>query len=229
MMRTGNHRVNGISSNVLIKICVMRISRSAMPPPLLAGFAVAFVCFRGGKSLTINTHVYIITLTHMTTQKHLRPNNEKIRLLRSCGALYPKPETVQDEAFAHNEFFDSRDAVQVKYEMVRRHRVDARPVTEVAKSFGVSRQTFYKTVSVFKVQGIPGLLPQRRGPKQPHKCTEEILDFAERWSVLPVAERGEDLVKAIQRQFRVTLHPRSIDRALAKRKKKRQRRQERRA
>jgi transposase len=166
----------------------------------------------------------------MTTQKPLRPNNnEKTRLLRSCGALYSKPEAVQDEAFAHNEFFDPRDAVQVKYEMVRRHHIDARPVTEVAKSFGVSRQTFYKTVSVFKIQGIPGLLPQRRGPKQPHKCTGEILDFAARWSVLSVAERKDDLVKAIQRQFGVTLHLRSIDRALAKRKKKRQRRQERRA
>lgn len=228
MMRAGTQCVNEISSIMSIKICVIGIGKSEMSPLLLAGSAVAIVCIWSEKSLTFNAYVYIIILTHMTTQKPLRPNNEKIRFLRSCGALYSKPETVKDEAFAHNEFFDSRDAVQVKYEMVRRHRVDARPVTEVAKSFGVSRQTFYKTVSVFKVQGIPGLLPQRRGPKRAHKCTDNILDFAERWPGLPAAEREDDLAKAIQRQFGVTLHPRSIDRALARRKKKRQRRQERR-
>lgn len=183
----------------------------------------------GQKSLTFNAYVYIIMLTLMTTPKPLYPNNEKARLLRSCGALHPKPGIVQDEAFVRHEFFDSRDAVQVKYEMVRRHRVDACPVTEIARSFGVSRQTFYKTVGVFKAQGIPGLLPQRRGPKRAHKCTDEILDFAERWPALPAAEREADMVKAIQHQFRVTLHPRSIARALAMRKKKLQRKQERRA
>ena len=63
-------------------------------------------------------------------------------------------------------FFDPRDRVQVKYEMVRRHQVDGRPVTEIAARFGVSRQTFYQTASAFEAHGIPGLVPKRPGPKR---------------------------------------------------------------
>ena len=96
---------------------------------------------------------------------------------------------------------------------------------EVAASFGVSRQAFYTADATFHDHGIPGLLPRRRGPKGAHKCTDEVLDFAEQWQ--PDAQDDETLVEAIRRRFNVTINPRSIDRALARRKKKRARKQER--
>jgi transposase len=108
----------------------------------------------------------------------------------------------------------------VRYEMLRRHRVDGRPVTEVADTFGVSRQVFYKTESAFKSQGAPGLLPRRRGPKRAHKCTDAILDFVEQWRSTESADVRETVVQAVQRRFGVTINPRSIERALARRKKK---------
>src|SRR5713101_8747651 len=40
-----------------------------------------------------------------------------------------RPDVVQDEAFAREAFLDRRDRVQVKYEMLRRHRIEGRPVT----------------------------------------------------------------------------------------------------
>ncbi len=151
-----------------------------------------------------------------------RPSDPKSAALRAAGALHPHPEAVQDETFARDEFFDRRDRVQVKYEMLRRHRLEGRPVTEVATAFGVSRQAFYKAETSFRASGIPGLLPRRRGPRRAHKCSDELLDFVEQWRAAPASEHEANMVEAVRRRFKVSLHPRSITRALARRKKKRQ-------
>jgi len=146
------------------------------------------------------------------------PPDPKTGALRRAGALHPHPERIHDEPFLQDPFFDPRDRVQVKYEMVRRHRVEGRSVTDVAAAFSVSRQAFYEAAAAFETGGLPGLLPKRPGPKRAHKCSEEILDFAEHWS-----GPGEDadVTAAIARRFQVTIHPRSLDRALTRRKKKR--------
>ncbi len=155
------------------------------------------------------------------------PDDPKRAALRAAGALHPHPEVVRDEAFSGHEFFDRRDQVQVKYEMLRRHRLEERPVTEVAHAFGVSRQTFYKAEAAFRGGGIPGLLPRRRGPQRAHKCSDAVLDFVEQWRAAPAAEREEqDVVEAVRRRFGVRLHHRSIQRALVRRKKKRPDRRE---
>ena len=149
-----------------------------------------------------------------------RPSDPKSAALRTAGALHPHPEAVHDEAFARHEFFDRRDRVQVKYEMLRRHRLEGRPVTEVATAFGVSRQAFYQAETALRSGGIPGLLPRRRGPRRAHKCSDEVLDFVEQWRAAPASEREANVVEAVRRRFKVSLHPRSITRALARRKKK---------
>ena len=151
--------------------------------------------------------------------KSSRAIDPKAEVLRQQGALHPKPDTVQDEAFRQGEFFDARDLVQVRYEMLRRHQVDGQAVTEVAVAFGVSRQAFYTTETAFEQMGISGLLPRRRGPKRAHKCTDEVLDFVEQWRATSPTEK--DVTEAIQRRFSVSINPRSIERALTRRKKKR--------
>ncbi|MET8243259.1 hypothetical protein ABZV31_01785 [Streptomyces sp. NPDC005202] len=45
--------------------------------------------------------------------------------------------------FAASQFLDPYDLVQVKYEMVRRVRVDKVPVAKAARAFGFCRQSFY--------------------------------------------------------------------------------------
>jgi hypothetical protein len=162
----------------------------------------------------------IIYITTVSKQVPPPPEHKKT-VLRAAGALHPRPQTVQDEAFQRGEFFDPNDIVQVKYEMLRRHRVDNRPITDVARNFGTSRQAFYATQAIFDTQGIPGLIPRRRGPRSAHKCTDEVLDFAQKWKDGHPEERPELLLAAIQQQFHISINPRSIDRALARRKKKR--------
>lgn len=151
--------------------------------------------------------------------KPSRAVDAKAEALRRQGALHPHPDTVRDEAFRQGEFFDSRDLVQVRYEMLRRHQVDGQAVTETAVAFGVSRQAFYTAEAAFEERGIFGLLPRRRGPKRAHKCTADILDFVGQWRADSSAEK--DVTEAIQKRFGVSINPRSIERALARRKKKR--------
>ena len=148
------------------------------------------------------------------------PPDAKTQALREAGALHPHPEAVRDDAFVSHPFFDPRDRVQVKYEMVRRHQVDGRPVTEVAARFGVSRQTFYQTAAAFEAHGVPGLVPKRPGPKHAHKCTEAVVDYVERWRAGEDVQPDEPLTAAVARRFGVSVHARSLDRAVARRKKK---------
>jgi transposase len=149
------------------------------------------------------------------------PDDPKVTALRTAGALHPRPDAVRDEVFGRHEFFDRRDRVQVKYEMLRRHRVDERPVTEVASAFGVSRQAFYAAATAFTMAGLAGLLPRPRGPKRAHKCTDEILDFVEQHRVEDRTRSAADWAAAVRARFGVTLHPRSLARALVRRKKNR--------
>jgi transposase len=108
--------------------------------------------------------------------------------------------------------------VQVRYEMLRRHQVDGGAVTEVATAFGVSRQAYYTTEAAFAEKGIAGLLPRRRGPQRAHKCSDEILDFVEQQRADSSPEK--EVSEAVRKRFGVSIHPRSLTRALARRKKK---------
>jgi transposase len=174
--------------------------------------------------LTTDILMYIILLTYMSRHKPSQPDDAKAAALRVERALHPHPEAVEDESFRTHEFFDPRDLVQVRYEMLRRHRVEGRAVTDVARAFGLSRQGFYKTDAAFESQGVPGLLLRRRGPKRAHKCTDEILDFAEQWSA--TAETRETVSQAVRNRFGIAINDRSIERALTRRKKKRRAKQE---
>ena len=49
------------------------------------------------------------------------PKDDKTESLKKYGALNPNPQKVVEETFSDSrlEFFDPRDLVQVKYEMLR--------------------------------------------------------------------------------------------------------------
>ena len=55
-----------------------------------------------------------------------QPLDSKGESLRQQGVLNPHPEKVAEPLFHGSEFFDPRDLVQVKYEMLRRVRVEPR-------------------------------------------------------------------------------------------------------
>ncbi len=144
----------------------------------------------------------------------------KNTILRKHGALNPHPQNVTDETFAGRDFFDPCDIVQVKYEMLRRVRVEGWSVTQVASAFGFSRVAYYQIKAAYEEGGLPALIPKRRGPKHAHKLTDAVLGFIDRRRAKDKTLRAPALATMIQEQYGFSVHSRSIERALVCRRKK---------
>jgi transposase len=140
--------------------------------------------------------------------------------LAATRCLNPHPEQVTDPAFLASEFFDARDAVQVKYEMVRKVKADGAPVTAAAAAFGYSRPAYYEAAAALERSGLEGLVPARPGPRGPHKLTGQILTWAEQQLAASPGLRPAQLVPMIQESFGVRVHPRSVEKALARRRER---------
>jgi transposase len=145
-----------------------------------------------------------------------RKLDAKTAALAETRALNPRPEAVRDEQFASSEFFDARDVVQVKYEMVRQVRVDGAAVTAAAAAFGFSRPSFYEAAGAVDRDGLGGLVPAKPGPRRAHKLTDEVVAFARSVREQDPATTAAQLAAAIGDQFGITVHPRSVERALAR-------------
>src|SRR5471032_294098 len=95
-----------------------------------------------------------------------RKPDPKADALRSRGSLNPHPERVTDPLFHTSDFFDARDLVQVKYEMVRQVRVEGHPVSHGAAAFGFSRPSFYQAQARLASGGLAALVPRTPGPRR---------------------------------------------------------------
>jgi transposase len=140
----------------------------------------------------------------------------KVTALGETRCLNPHPEQVRDEAFLREEFFDTRDAVQVKYEMVRRVVVEGDSVTAAAAAFGYSKPSYYAAAAALAASGLEGLVAAKPGPRGGHKLTETIVIWAREQLVADPDLRPARLIEPIAAQFGVRVHPRSIERALAR-------------
>lgn len=146
--------------------------------------------------------------------------NRKAQHLKQTGGLNRHPERVRAPWFQSEGFFDARDLVQVKYEMLRQVRIEGADKTEAAALFGVSRPTFYQAEADFARAGLSGLLPKPRGPKGAHKLTREVMRFIERHMTGDDPPGARALARLIETELGVSVHPRSIERALARKKKR---------
>jgi transposase len=151
----------------------------------------------------------------------LATREDKESALRRQHALNPRPQAIRDPAFtAGNPFFDPHDLVQVKYEMLRRVRQEGETVSQAAANFGFSRPSFYEAQAVYEAAGLPGLLPQQPGPKRAHKLSEEVVDRLEEALADDPAINSVRLAALLAEERRLPVHPRSVERALARRRKK---------
>ena len=144
---------------------------------------------------------------------------EKKQLLKKQGSLNLHSNKVIDSTFRSNPFFDPDDLAQVKYEMVRQVCCEGISVSDAARNFGMSRPTVYLAREAIESKGLLGLAPQKSGPQARHKLNAEVMKFIydridEDKSVNPPM-----LAKMVKEQFSVSVHPRSIERALAAEKK----------
>lgn len=145
-----------------------------------------------------------------------RRHDPKEEALRASRALNPHPEAVVDPSFASSEFLDARDLVQVRYEMVRRVRQDGETVSAAASAFGFSRPSWYAAAATLDEAGLPGLVPSRPGPRRAHKLTDEIVGFLRAAREEDPSVRSAELARQVDDTFGVRVHPRSVERALAR-------------
>jgi transposase len=162
----------------------------------------------------------IIICTHYGDSMPVRSRSKppKLEALREEGTLNPTPDEVHDPKFQENEFFDPHDIVQVKYEMLRRVSVENASVSAATEEYGVSRPTYYQTKATFDKGGVAGLVPQKRGPRGPHKLRGQALAFVQQQLVAGEPVRARELAKLVRQKFDLNIHPRTIERAVAGKK-----------
>ncbi len=144
----------------------------------------------------------------------------KLEALRKRNLLHARAAQVTDPLFTDKLFFDPHDVLQVKYEMLRRARVDGQSVAQAARGFGFSRPSFYQARSAFDRAGIAGLLPEKRGPRRAHKLAASVLKFLRDTMSANSELSSTQLAERVRERFDVSVHPRSIERALARAEKK---------
>jgi transposase len=164
-------------------------------------------------TLTIGQKMGILERRTFPSQESIM-SDEKLKALRQSHALHPHPDQVRDPLFTSGSpFFDPHDLVQVKYELLRRVRVDGDSVSHATSLFALSRPTFYAALAAWERNGLLGLLPEPTGPHHGHKLTEEIIA-----ELQPLAKTmsAVELAGWLQEQRGLSVHPRSIERALVR-------------
>ena len=162
-------------------------------------------------------HIIYYTLTSPNAALP-KPDPKRERLIRQ-GVLNPHPERVRAPLFGSSDFFDASDLVQTKYEMLRQVRVEHASKAEAAALFGMSRPTLYQAEAALLREGLAGLLPKPRGPKGAHKLNAEVMAFIDKHRPSDGAMHARALAQEIESALGLSVHPRSIERALARKKK----------
>lgn len=150
-----------------------------------------------------------------------RGKHDKQAVLRQHATLNPRPGGVTHALFEHSEFFDPDDVLQVKYEMLRLVNVDKRPISEAAKACGFSRPSFYQAQAAFEQGGLAALIAHKPGPHGGHKLTPAVLQFVIEVRTADPGVRADRLAEWVHKRFGVHVHPRSIERQLLRKKKRR--------
>jgi transposase len=140
---------------------------------------------------------------------------------RALGAVHHRPGPGRRHNFAESEFFDPRDLMQVKYEMLRRVGKAGPSITGAAARFGFSRPSFYPAQSALARDCSAGLIPLERRPKQARPLTAEVVEFIRQARPEDPTSRAAGMASRIKERFDVAVHPRTIGRELARDRKMR--------
>jgi transposase len=142
----------------------------------------------------------------------------RYRSLEQAGLLHPAAEAVLAEPFrSYPQFFASFDKVQVKYEMLRAHLLDGQTASAAASAHGYSRASFYLVAAAFEQAGMVGLLDERPGRRGPLKLSPEVLAFLETRHRERPGASGAELASELEAALGVTLHRRTVEKALGSR------------
>ncbi|MBI1993154.1 MAG: helix-turn-helix domain containing protein [Deltaproteobacteria bacterium] len=153
----------------------------------------------------------------MTTDSN---SHGKRRSLQNSSTLNPRSDRVRHPLFANSDFFDPQDLVQLKYETLRALEKENGSMAQAAREFGLSRPTIYQAQARFQKEGLQGLLPRPRGPRHPHKLTDEVLGHLRNLRVKQPGLSAVELARRLRQRFKVKLHRRTIEKAVKARAKR---------
>jgi len=142
--------------------------------------------------------------------------NSKGNLLKKSGAFNDNYEKVTAGIFDTSPFFDKKDVVQVKYEMIRAAFNNEGSVTKIADDFGFSRKSYYQAKKAFEAGGLPALIPKKTGPKGAFKIDADALTFIDSFQKSHKNAKPEEISAALEEEKRIKVHPKTIGRHLKK-------------
>lgn len=131
--------------------------------------------------------------------------------LQRAHCIHPAPEKVHDKRFQEEDsFFDPKDIVQVKYELLRSCIVEASDVASTCVRFGFSRTTYYKVYEAFLHGGIPYLMGRPRGRPQPIKVNELVLGYLIAEKAMNPKLSASKMVTGVMNRYNVQISVRMI-------------------
>ena len=168
-------------------------------------------------------HILLDIYLNLMFQWIMRRRSSKREFLKIAGAWNERADSVLSPLFQQSDFFDPRDKVQVKYEMLRAALVDEVAVSHASDQFGYSRESFYTAGDLFHKKGVLGLVDGKRGPKQPRKLRSEAQRFLENEIAKNPEVSSAELATRLAEELSIDVHRRSVERFRKEHKKKRSR------
>ena len=136
--------------------------------------------------------------------------------LKKTGCFNNNYENVSASIFKSALFFDKKDIVQVKYEMIRAVTKEEGSITEIADIYGFSRKSYYQINEAFETGGLYALIPKKTGPKKPHKLTPEVLEFIDSYLASHKNAKAPEISARLETEKGVKIHPRTVYRYIEK-------------
>ena len=142
----------------------------------------------------------------------------KTEILIANGTYYKRYLSVKKQGFNVGGFYDPRDIVQVKYEMIREAQDSGRTIRDVAEDFGFSRTAYYAIKEDFDANGMLAFIPEKKGPRRQYKLTEQLREFVDEYAAGHPKARAAEIVGAIMSERGVEISKRTVERYTAKKK-----------
>jgi len=141
---------------------------------------------------------------------------QKESFLLKEGLLNPKPDRVMYPLFKTHDFFNPLDLPQVRYEMLRCARAGEQSVSGACKTFGFSREYFYRLDRSFMGQGYAALLGSQVGRRPLILLNQEIVSFIIFEKIRNSRITASTLRKQIQERYNVECSIRTVERVVEK-------------
>ena len=142
----------------------------------------------------------------------------KAEILKENGTYNSRYEKVTAPCFRSGVFFDSRDLVQVKYELLRSISSGECTVTRASELFGISRESIYKNKAAYEAGGIQALIPKKTGPKGASKLTKQGQDFIDSYILEHPSASASEANAKMREKVGISVHNRTVERYLSKKR-----------